>query len=520
MPPIKSLDISAPNGQNAAPGTELPVVAVPKQANGAGSGATVAFTVEGAGTFARDGGQRVRVRGTGGPVTVRATCGSAKAALTLNYPAPVPTPVPTPAPTPTPTPPPAPAPTPAPPAPQPTPTPAPTPPPTPAPIPPAPTPVPVDPGTPASVVLPAGVPATLPEDLGAPVLPVASLALLAEPLHTAAKTYVANFEAASDRLFATEGPKWDATYYDAGLSEYAAFARTGDPKHLTRGHAYVTAYRDQYLKPNGYSPIGNWAFPHGLYLHWRLTGDDASRYALARLANMMWGPMVNLVGGGGVPTGPMTRAAMGKADPRIQAYTLLTNLLAWCAAGHPNVGVEAYGAPGDYLSRIRLHLQWLKTWQTDSGAQAGRWPTEIACGGQNNFEGGLLHRSLRQVHDRCTALTDAERGDIRTLVRRGCDYLWTMWHPGQGFQYGDQDGCVSDNGTQLAPDLTGLKVGAFGWLAHILPAPDAATSRARATEAFVQLPQGNDGGGDSKHTHQAYADGWTVLGWLAGLSVG
>jgi hypothetical protein len=323
------------------------------------------------------------VKGAGGPVVVRATCGSATSSLTLNF---VAAPAPTPPP-PTPAPPP---PTPAPPPVVTPPAPVPTPPPPP---PPAPTPPPVDPAPSTGTTLPAGVPAFLPDDLGAPVLPAAAItAALAEPLHTAAKTYVANFERRV-RPTVRDGRREvgrDVLRRRARCST-RPIARTGDPKHLTRGHAYAVAYRDGYVKASSYAPLTNWWFPHGLYLHWRLTGDDASRYALARAANPVWGGLVNLAANGAPVSGTgayMTAASMIKADPRIQARALLTNLLAWCAQGHPDVGVEAYGAAGDYLSRLRVHLAGLAKWQTNDGtAKTGRWPTEFACGGQNNFEG-------------------------------------------------------------------------------------------------------------------------------------
>jgi hypothetical protein len=526
MPPIKSLDISAPNGQNAAPGTELPVVAVPKQANGAGSGATVAFTVEGAGTFARDGGQRVRVRGTGGPVTVRATCGSAKAALTLNYPAPVPTPVPTPAPTPTPTPPPAPAPTPAPPAPQPTPTPAPTPPPTPAPIPPAPTPVPVDPGTPASVVLPAGVPATLPEDLGAPVLPVASLALLpTAAIRATAATYYAAFGPAANVRWTADGTDPNFEYYGRSMAYFAQWAATGIAVYRERAVAQLVAWRDGYLKPNDYNPSTHEGHLEGLFTHWRVTGDDASRYALAKAADKLWGAWANAMG---APTLNLTAAGMTKADPRIHARVLMAQLLAWRAGGHPSVTPEAWGTAGNYLARIDAILTGLAAWQTATGARRGAWQTAFACDGANNFEAGLLHTRLVAVHTWYTPASAAQRAAIVQMIERGTDYLWRQFVPGQGFPYGD----LALTGKTSCPTTTARRWprphGAHGGVVRLARAQQATTLAtpaewaARGDAVFAQMVAGwnlGDGGratARSSSTRPSSRAGRT-LGWRAGL---
>jgi hypothetical protein len=325
--------------------------------------------------------------------------------------------------------------------------------------------------------------------------------------------------AAAEVRWALEGANWGDDYYDRGVVFYALCGRTGDATWCARGDSMAVHYRDDYLVP-GFgqnAPSAHWSMLQSVYAHAKRTGSDASRYAVARAAENLWGGWANYMG---APALVADSAHMTRQDPRIHGRVLLAQELARDLGGHPSVGVQAWGAAPSYQARIDTILAGLAKWQPATGARAGAWPTDFACGGQNNFEAGILHDALIRTHTRDAQLTAAQRATIVALVARGVGYLWGQFTPSGGFPYGDlaltgQATCATDNGTQISPDLTGLMVAPFGWLYR--QTGDAGW-RARGESVFAQLVTGwalgePFVGNGSKQFNQATATSWQYLGW-------
>lgn len=313
-----------------------------------------------------------------------------------------------------------------------------------------------------------------------------------------------------------EGTNWGDNYYDRARLYYALCGRSGDPTWCARGDSMAVHYRDDYVLPSfaqgGPSP--HWSAFQGVFAHWKRTGADADRLAIAKTAESVWGGYANLLG---APTLNLTAAGMTKVDPRIHGRVLLQQLLAWRAGGHPSVGVQAWGTAGTYEARIHAILAGLAAWQIPSGPRTGAWPTEFACGGQNNFEAGILHDALIEVYTSAPFLTAAERASIVTMVARGAGYLWVQ-NTAKGPPYGDlalvaaagaPGTCATDNGTQPAPDLTGLLIAPFPWLARVT---GDAGWRTRGEALWPQMVRDAAWDG-TKQFNQLGVSSWQYPGW-------
>ena len=254
-------------------------------------------------------------------------------------------------------------------------------------------------------------------------------------------------------------------YYDRALNHYALWLRTGDPKWRRRADSIAVDYRT-YLEglqadlgrkdPSGrprrdrapYSTSPHNTFPEGLAVHYLLTGDPASREAVAGLAHYAVSYR---------SASPDYRYLEG----RIQARGVIAALSA-LAVGHDGRFVSADGRKHDYdwgAIADEFVDNWAKLQQED-GSFRYRLDTESARGpmGQSNFMEGLRANALIKYYQLRKQDPRVER-----IVRRMADYMATQWDAEAGaFRYHDVDRGVKPT---LA-DLNHLIVEMFGFAYH------------------------------------------------------
>ena len=254
-------------------------------------------------------------------------------------------------------------------------------------------------------------------------------------------------------------------YYDRALSHYALWLRTGDPRWRRRADSIALDYRTYLeglqadlgrrdasgrprLDPAPYSTSPHNTFPEGLAIHYLLTGDPASREAVAGLAHYA----VNYRS-----DSPGYRYQEG----RIQARGVIAALSA-LAIGHDGRFVSADGRKHEYdwgAIADEFVDNWVKL-QREDGSFRYRLDTEKANGpmGQSNFMEGLRANALIKYYQLRKQDPRVER-----MVRRMADYMATQWDDDVGaFRYHDVDGRVEPT----LVDLNHLIVEMFGFAYH------------------------------------------------------
>ena len=241
-----------------------------------------------------------------------------------------------------------------------------------------------------------------------------------------------------------ERDQWSgANYYDRALIYYAFWVRTANPAYFNRANLLALNYRVNYLEANRYASSPHWSQPEGLEQHYLLTGDESSRFAIARLAEQFMplnlGDTLNI---------PWT-------ETRIQARALQAIYLAWRldAQGPKKLNLTAA------LDRKLKHT--LGTQRPDGSTG---WP--VTCYQSLNYMHGLLNDQLINIYTNYRA-----DSAIFTHVKRNVDYLWrTQWVP-RANAFKNLSGRCQRNaqgedvgGMNPTPDLNMLFVTGFGWL--------------------------------------------------------
>jgi hypothetical protein len=259
-----------------------------------------------------------------------------------------------------------------------------------------------------------------------------------------------------------------------------------------------------------------------------VTGDDASRYALAKAADKLWGAWANAMG---APTLNLTAAGMTKADPRIHARVLMAQLARVARRRAPERHAGGVGHGRQLPRADRCDSDRPRRVADRDGRAARRVADGVRVRRREQLRGGPAAHAARRrayvVHARERGAEGGAAADGRARDRLPV----AQFVPGQGFPYGDlaltgKTSCPDDNGAQISPDLTGLMVASFGWLARqatTLATP--AEWAARGDAVFAQMVAGwqlGDGGrgNGAKQFNQAFVESWPYLGWRAGLTVG
>ena len=298
--------------------------------------------------------------------------------------------------------------------------------------------------------------------------------------------YDADFATYAERHWRADSSGFYHNYYDRALAYDAMWVRTGNAVYWKRGIEHARRYRDGYIVANNFKPSPHWAQLEGIEKHFLLTGDEASRTALARAAESLWG-QVKVKG-------------LAAWDPRIAARVMHGQLMAWRLNSADGFR-PSYG-PASWTMRIDSSLAQLVRWQSPSGLYGGG---DYWCGGQANYMVGLLNEALVKVHT-------YYRPDPRavTLVRRASDYMWnTQWLAASGaFKYVSVT-CTGRGTTNPAGDLNGLIVAPYGWLYR---QTGDAKYRTQGEAIFAGLVRHAYLTG-TKQFNQAYTSSYHYLAW-------
>jgi hypothetical protein len=298
--------------------------------------------------------------------------------------------------------------------------------------------------------------------------------------------YDADFRTFGDRLWQAGAANWTENYYDRAAIYLAMWARTGDPEFWDRGTQIAVNYRRDYLEANSYGSSPHWAQLQGVALHYLLTGDERSRYAIGRTAQTF--------------TYFLERYAqmnIGEIESRIRARTLEAHLLAW----RLNVTLENGRTTPYWASAIDKMITDIAETQSPSG----QFRYSAYCMVTLNYMDGMLDDQLAQVHRYYR-----EDPRIVSVIKRNADYLWTQWDARTGgFRYAYQD-CGSGETTSNS-DLNGLMLNAFAFTYAQTQDP---VYRTRADAVF----QGGVSGAflyGSKQFNQQYATSYRYFAYRA-----
>ncbi len=276
---------------------------------------------------------------------------------------------------------------------------------------------------------------------------------LAGPAITASKNafmgpsfarYEQNFTKFIDHHWKLDGELWSgANYYDRALIYFSSWLRTAKPEYFRRGMRIAMNYRTKYLEANQYATSPHWSQIEGLEQHYLLTGDESSRFAVARVAEQL----------AGYPLADTLRTTW--MESRIQARALQALFTAW--------RLDARG-PKELDLQKRLDNSLVRVLRTQRPDGSIGWPA--TCGASLNYMNGLLNDVLIRIHTHYRADTA-----IFGFVRRNADFLWgSQWVPqAQAFKYLSARCQKNSQGEAIggpspAPDLNMLFVTTFGWL--------------------------------------------------------
>jgi hypothetical protein len=259
-------------------------------------------------------------------------------------------------------------------------------------------------------------------------------------ISTFAARYDADFRTFADMHWATYGDQWEQNYYDRAQVYYAQWVRTGNPEYWIRGTRQVLAYRKGYLEPNAYGTSPHWSQIDGVALHYQLTGDELSRFAVGRVAEVLryFRDNARIVGHPDI-------------ESRILARTLVAQLWGWRLQARGNEAIASAAEISTLVSTI-LGLQ------ADDGAW--RYPTICAPRSAGlTYMDGMLDESLIQAY-----IHHSSNPAILAKVRKSADYMWSRWKVArQAVEYAP--GCPPNStDPDSYPELNNLVVNAYAWI--------------------------------------------------------
>jgi len=293
----------------------------------------------------------------------------------------------------------------------------------------------IDSDGPAAIALPTDPDYLVSTQLVGPTLTVVATTQLSADF----QKYEDDFVAFSEVHWKNDGATWNGNYYDRALIYYAWWIRSGKVEYWKRATAIALNYRKEYLEANNYNASAHWQQIEGVELHYLLTGDEASRKAVGRVADVFNVPFY------------MDHLSDLKAqmDNRIQARTLMALLTAWKLKAESQTGAN-------WATLLPKAVTDILASQDTSGAYRF---VQVQCGHNLPFMVGLLNDALIKYHTFFNADTR-----ILPAIRKSDDYMWTKdWIPAEhAFVY--LDGPCDEAGTDPAPDLNNLIVNGFAWV--------------------------------------------------------
>ena len=295
--------------------------------------------------------------------------------------------------------------------------------------------------------------------------------------------YEADFRTYADQHWANEGASVGANYYDRAMIYYVAWARTGNTTYRDRANALALNYRRNFLEARGFDVLPFETFVDGVALHYLVTGDEASRVAVGRVADRFASSrFIDVLGN-----------TAGEVDNRDQSR-VLTALLVARQIGAPS----ANGT--DFAGRARTALSNILRSQSPDGAYRF---TTTQCGRNKPFMVGLLNDALVRYHGSFEAdwrIVDA--------VKRSLDYIWANdWRADrQAVVY--LGGYCNGDDAWAAADLNGLVASGFGF---VYRQTGDGTYRSRGDAVFAGAVNGGWPAG-SKQFNQQYTSSYRYLG--------
>ena len=288
-------------------------------------------------------------------------------------------------------------------------------------------------GSPAAVILPSSPDYLVATQLVGPTLTAAQSNLVSAE----ARQYETDFLPFADKLWATSADTWTENYYDRAQAYWAQWIRTGNPLYWHRANRQLLSYRRDYLEANAYGTSPHWAQIDGLGLHYWLTGDTLSRYAIQRI----------------VPVFMYFRDRTGLAlknsgdiENRIRARVLMASLWAWRTSDTPAVyTADMDKMLGDVLGAIEPD---------------GAYKFTAICNASLHYMDGMLNEALIQYH---THYRQDPR--ILTNVKANADWMWaSQWRPAsEAFTY-TPAACGTIGGAEAVPELNNLIVNGYAWV--------------------------------------------------------
>jgi hypothetical protein len=290
-----------------------------------------------------------------------------------------------------------------------------------------------DRGRPAAVVLPTDPAYLISTDIVGPTLTASATARLSPVF----QRYESDFRRYADSHWNRTGAAWADDYYDRVQIYYAWWVRTGEVEFWKRATAMALSYRRDFLERNAYGASPHWSQLEGLEKHYLLTGDEATRVAVGRVAEQF------------LKLQPELGITSSWWENRIQARLLQAYFLAW--------RLQAVGTtPQNWAALLDESLTKVLSTQTADGS----YRFAALCGGSLNYMTGLLNDQLIKHYTYYKA--DPR---IPGAVQGAVDFLWTtQWVPtAQAFKY-NSVACAGVGDETPSPDLNNLMVTGFGWL--------------------------------------------------------
>jgi hypothetical protein len=273
----------------------------------------------------------------------------------------------------------------------------------------------------------------------------------------------------------------DATYYDGERVYYQIADYTGDRRWLDCAQASERLYRDDYLFPNNGAVAGWNLFPHGLWIDYTRTKDEASRTAVGLLAN-----------NAAFATDNYTLGSL--SDPflsREVAYNIQAKLLARdLGSGNLDAGITRL---------VEEAFRHMDAWFISKTYPYVR-PFMVA----------LTSEALILYH--------SKTGDARVLpmLKIAWDYIWdNCWLPNnEALTYTDRQSNDNSGGREPAPDLNMLIAPVFGWLYAKTGNPIYAQRGDAIFAGGVKYAYLNSG----KQFNQSYRWSFAYVAWRQGKS--
>jgi uncharacterized protein YjdB len=227
-------------------------------------------------------------------------------------------------------------------------------------------------------------------------------------------------------------------YYDAVLSNFAWWVRTGNVEYWKRANYFLMPYRDGYAVPNNYGMQPHIAQIEGLETHYLLTGDAASLYGASTIATTFMGPWLPVLGD----------VTISWHDNRIQARILDFAL----------TGLRLGLTTRDFAADARLALTRILSSQSADGA----YRLGAHCWQDTPFMNGILNTVFIKYY---TYFEQDPR--IPASIKKNLDFMWSReWLAADlSFKYLEGD-CPGQGGPGPAPDLNLMISNGYAWYAR------------------------------------------------------